>query len=80
VVAKKVRKQYPPSVSLVIYVNLGCYGAYVDEGLPIMREGTALAKDKFKLVLVMWEGVLYKFWENGESVFEKWQFERADDF
>jgi hypothetical protein len=67
VVAKKLGKQYPPSVGLVIYVNLGCYGAYVDEGLPILRQGTAPAKDKFKLVLVMWEGILYKFWENGES-------------
>jgi hypothetical protein len=80
VVAKKVSKEYPLSVSLVIYVNLGCYGAYVDEGLPILRQGTAPAREKFKLVLVMWEGILYKFWENGESVFEKWQFAHANDF
>ena len=80
VLAKKVGKKYPPSVSLVIYLNLGCYGYYVDEGLPILREGTAPARDKFKLVFVMWEGMLYKFWENGKDVSENWQFARADDF
>ena len=79
VVAKKVGKEYPPSVGLVVYLNLGCYGAYVDEGLPILRQGTATAKDKFKLVFVMWEGILYKFWENGEGVFENWQLTRADE-
>jgi hypothetical protein len=79
VVAKKVGKKYPPGVSLVIYLNLGCYGYYVDEGLPILRQGTAPAKDKFKVVFVMWEGILYKFWENGEGVFESWRFTGADD-
>jgi hypothetical protein len=79
VVAKKVGNEYPPSVSLVVYLNVGCYGAYVDEGLPILRQGTARAKDKFKLVFVMWEGILYKFWENGEGVFESWRFTGADD-
>jgi hypothetical protein len=80
VVAKKVGKEYPPNVGLVIYLNLGCYGAYVDEGVPILRQGTAPAKDKFKLVFVMWEGILYKFWENGKDLFESWKFAPADDF
>jgi hypothetical protein len=80
VVAKKLGKKYLPGVSLVIYLNLGCYGAYVDEGLPILRQGTAPAKERFKVVFVMWEGILYKFWENGEDVFETWQFAPADDF
>jgi hypothetical protein len=56
-----------PSVSLVIYVNLGCYRAYIKEGLPILRDGTERAKGKFKSVLVMWEGTLYKLWEDGKT-------------
>jgi len=80
VVAKKLRKDYPPDVNLVIYVNLGCYGAYVKEGLPILRGHTAPAKTKFKRVFVLWEGCLYKFWEEGRCQFEKWQYVRPEDF
>jgi hypothetical protein len=80
VITKKLMKDYESDVGLVIYVNLGCYGAYVSEGLPILQEGTSPAKDKFKRVLVLWEGNLYKFWEDGKCVFEKWQSARLDDF
>jgi hypothetical protein len=80
VVAKKLRKNYPSEVDLVIYVNLGCYGAYVKEGLPILRDHTAPAKTKFKRVFALWEGCLYKFWEEGRSQFEKWQYARPEDF
>ena len=80
VVTKKLNKDYPPDVRLVIYVNLGCYGAYLNEGLPILRSGTFPAKDKFKVVFVMWEGKLYKFWEDGQSVSGEWQYTRMEDF
>jgi hypothetical protein len=80
VVKKKLLKDYPPEVGLVIYVNLGCYGAYVSEGLPILRDGTRPAKEKFKVVFVMWEGTLYRFWEDGKYSFEKWQSAIAQDF
>jgi hypothetical protein len=80
VVGKKVRKDYEPSDSLVIYVNLGCYGAYVDEGLPILRDGTSLAKDSFRRVFVLWEGVLYRFWQNGRLSFDRWQYSETGDF
>ncbi len=80
VVAKKIEKDYPPEVNLVIYVNLGCYGAYVDEGLPILQHHTAAAANKFKSVFVLWEGKLYKFWENGNSIFEKWKYVSPEDF
>jgi hypothetical protein len=73
VVAKKLEKDYPREVNLAIYVNLGCYGAYVEEGLPILRDHTAAARIKFKSIFVLWEGCLYKFWEEGKSRFEKWQ-------
>lgn len=80
VVAKKVSKEYPPGVGLVIYVNLGCYGAYVDEGIPILRQHSAPAKDKFKSVFILWEGTLYKFWEDGESASDRWHYARPDEF
>ncbi|WP_338700445.1 hypothetical protein V5279_20580 [Bradyrhizobium sp. 26S5] len=80
VVAKKLKKDYLAEVSLAIYVNLGCYGAYVEEGLPILREHTAPARTKFKRVFVLWEGCLYKFWEDGEYRFDKWQYVRPEDF
>jgi hypothetical protein len=80
VVAKKLKKDYLPEVNLAIYVNLGCYGAYVKEGLPILRDHTAPARTKFKRVFVLWEGCLYKFWEEGKYQFEKWQYVHPEDF
>jgi hypothetical protein len=80
VVAKKTEKDYAPEVNLVIYVNLGCYGAYVEEGLPILQDHTAAARDKFKGVFVLWESDLYKFWENGNSIFKKWKYVSPEDF
>ncbi|WFU41446.1 hypothetical protein QA640_02635 [Bradyrhizobium sp. CB82] len=79
VVTKKVGKDYPPGTALVVYVNLGCYGAYVEEGIPILRAGTEPAKDKFKAVLVIWEGTLYKFWEDGCPSSDRWPYASADD-
>ncbi|MDA9405229.1 hypothetical protein XH79_41725 [Bradyrhizobium sp. CCBAU 45389] len=53
VVTKKIGKDYPPGVGLMIYVNLGCYSAFLDEGFPILQTGTAKAKDTFRSVFVM---------------------------
>lgn len=80
VVTKKVAKPYPAGVGLVIYLNLGCYGAYLDEGLPIIQSGTAPAKDKFSVVLVMWEGAVYKLWEDGRPVMRRWPYTDTDNF
>ena len=80
VITKKMTKEYQPEVSLVIYVNLGCYGAYVEQGLPILRDASAPAKDRFKNIFVLWEGSLYKFWEDGKYAFERQQYARLDDF
>jgi hypothetical protein len=80
VITKKLNKEYRPEVGLVVYVNLGCYGAYVEEGLPILCDGTAGAKDRFKRVLVLWEGTLYQFWEDGRCASKKWQSSRSSDF
>ncbi|MBR1198979.1 hypothetical protein JQ634_28410 [Bradyrhizobium sp. AUGA SZCCT0240] len=80
VVSRKLKKEYPPGVSLAIYVNLGCYGAFIEEGLPILRDHTAAARAKFKSVFVLWEGYLYKLWEEGNPRFEKWQYVDPDDF
>jgi hypothetical protein len=74
VVTKKIGKSYPPDTALVIYVNLGCYGAYVEEGIPILHAGTELAKDTFKAVFAIWEGTLYKLWEDGQSTSDQWTY------
>ncbi|RZN35605.1 hypothetical protein [Bradyrhizobium sp. Leo121] len=80
VISKKLSKEYRPDTNQVIYINLGCYGAYVDEGLPILRKGTFPAKDAFRHLFVLWEGTLYRFWEDGAYAFDKWQSARVTDF
>jgi hypothetical protein len=80
VVTKKIGKDYPLGTALVIYVNLGCYGAYVEEGVPILQAGTEPAKDKFKAVFALWEGTLYKFWEDGQPASERWSYAHSEDF
>ena len=80
VVSKKLLKGYPESVSLAVYVNLGCYGAYVQEGLPILQRETSIAKSAFREVFVYWKGVLYSFWKSGRPNFEKWPAVRTSDF
>lgn len=80
VITKKLSKDYPPGVSLVVYVNLGCYGAYVREGPPMLQRCTSPAKQKFKSVFAIWEGTLYRFWDSGRSSFARWPNAQADDF
>lgn len=80
VVGKKLSKKYDTATNLIIYVNLGCYGAYVDEGVPILREQTRAAKDAFQEIFVLWEGIVYSFWKAGHSNSEKWNVATLDDF
>lgn len=80
VVGKKLSKKYDTTTNLIIYVNLGCYGAYVDEGVPILREQTRAAKDAFQEIFVLWEGIVYSFWKAGHSNSEKWNVATLDDF
>ncbi|KYG99833.1 hypothetical protein [Bradyrhizobium sp. DOA1] len=79
VIAKKLEKNYSPEINLAIYVNLGCYGTYVEEGLPILRNRTAPAGTKFKRVFVLWEGCLYELWEDGKPKFENWSYTHPED-
>jgi hypothetical protein len=79
VVAKKLQKTYDPEVRLLIYVNLGCYGAYLTEGAQVLRAATEPAKHRFKEVFAYWEGNLYLFWQNGGPAFRLWKAD-ADDF
>jgi len=65
---------------LAIYVNLGCYGAYLEEGMSVLRDHTAPARMKFNRVYVLWEGRLYKFWEQGENRYERWRYDCLSDF
>jgi len=80
VVTKKIDKDYPPGTTLAIYVNLGCYGAYVEQGIPILQAGTEPAKDKFTAVFVLWEGTSTSCWEDSQPTSGRWPFARPDDF
>ena len=80
VVRKKLAKKYDPKVSLVIYVNLGCYGAYVREGISTLVAATRPARDAFHEILVLWEDTLYSFWKDGKPNSEQWGDISKDDF
>jgi hypothetical protein len=80
VIQKKLQKNYAPEIGLVIYVNLGSYGAYKKEALPILYEGTRVAKDAFREILVYWEGTLFRFWRDGRHDFESWDLTNPDEF
>lgn len=73
VVAKKIAKKYDANTRLLIYVNLGCYGAYLDEGVTVLAEATSSAKDTFSEVLALWEGNLYSFWSAGKYALQIWK-------
>lgn len=79
VVQKKIKKPYTIDTHLVIYVNLGCYGAYRDEGIEVLRHATESAKDHFREVLTYWEGNLYRFWKGGKDEFQAWTPHSLDD-
>ena len=79
VISKKLTKDYPPQTDLAINVNLGCYGAYLEEGLPIFRDHTASARFKFNRVHILWEGSLHRFWEQGEYRYERRHYDRRED-
>jgi hypothetical protein len=72
VIRKKIKKKYEPSISLVVFVNLGCYRAYVDEGIPVLRAGTSPAKGAFREVFAIWEGFLFSCWKDGQENTERW--------
>jgi hypothetical protein len=83
VIVKKTKKLYAADTQLVIYVNLGCYGAYLDEGIEVLRNATEPAKDHFREVFTYWEGNLYRFWTLGKSDFRSWtpnSLEEIDDW
>lgn len=79
VVSKKVAKGYQSGVSLAIYLNLNCYGAYVNEGLPIIANATAPASQQFKNIFVIWERSLYRLWQSGERAVAQWDTARPNE-
>ena len=69
VVAKKLKKDYLPEVNLAIYVNLGCYGAYVKEGLPFFRITLPLQEPSSNVFLYSGKVASTNSWEDGELRF-----------
>jgi hypothetical protein len=73
-VSKKLGKHalYPAGTNLIVLVNLGCYRAYLREGIPLLYRHTSLAKNAFKGVYVLWEGSLYHCWDDGRPADRFW--------
>jgi hypothetical protein len=79
VISKKVGKRYSSSANLVLYVNLDCYGAYLQEGKSLLYSGTRSAKDAFVEVFALWEGRLFSLWKNGQINAKVWNTARVSD-
>ena len=68
-VRRKVKKQYPSDVGLMIYVNIDGYGILRPETERAFKQLTAPAGKNFRRVAILWEGRLYDLWDQGRSVF-----------
>ena len=62
---KKAVKRYPPTASLIVYLNIGVYGSLKAETEGALTECTACAKDHFHRVIVLWGDRLYVTWDGG---------------
>jgi len=67
VITKKLTKDYQSDVSLVIYLNLGCYGAYVSQGVPILCEGASLAKNNSNAFSSFGRAISTSFGKTGKT-------------
>ena len=63
----KAKKAYPRSTRLVIYLNIGEYGTRQREIEGAMADSTAVAKEAFAQVWVLWKARLYLVWDNGQE-------------
>jgi len=79
VISKKIGKRYSSSANLVVYVNLDCFGAYLQEGKSLLYWGTRSAKDAFVEVFALWEGRLFSLWKNGHINAKVWNTARVSD-
>lgn len=72
--AAKAGKSYPVTAGLAIYLNATDYGSRTDEILGVMSPATAVAKDAFVSVWVMWRGRALQCWADGleRSVRDQW--------
>ncbi len=61
----KVKKHYSLGASLVIYLNASEYGIRHQEIVDTMTDSTAVAKDAFVSVWVLWKGQAFETWNSG---------------
>jgi hypothetical protein len=61
----KAKKNYPKSMRLLIYLNIGEYGTMQKEIEGAMADSTAVAKEAFAEVWVLWKARLYLVWQGG---------------
>jgi ribosomal protein L39E len=63
----KVDKHYPPTAGLLVYLNWGDYGTRHAEIEQSFLTATAIAKDAFTEVWVLWKARLYRTWSGGQA-------------
>ena len=62
---KKVDKRYGARANLIIYLNLSEYGIRQKEVETTFASKTAIAKDSFDSVWILWKKQAYLVWNNG---------------
>lgn len=78
--AAKSAKGYDPEVGLIIHLNLMEYGFASQEVKAAMRPSTAVAKNIFREVWILWQRGAYPIWRHGEPVsIEAWPKSEDDE-
>jgi hypothetical protein len=65
VVQKKLAKNYPADLSLVVYLNFGEFGIRHAQVINSFADATKIAAEKFNEVWVLWKEKGYLVWKDG---------------
>ncbi|WP_417468509.1 hypothetical protein [Maricaulis sp.] len=65
---EKAAKRYGDRTSLLIYANMGLYGAFREEVEPSLHDVTSQASQTFQEVALYWEGRVYRLWRDQRAL------------
>jgi hypothetical protein len=65
-IRKKISKGYPPTASLVVYLNVSEWGLRQAEIEAALHDSTAMARNSFRQVWVFWKSRFYLLWDGGQ--------------
>ena len=63
---RKATKRYTQKVGLLVLLNIPSFGAHQEETIASFPDSTAVAKDAFSEVWVLWNNRAYAVWAAGE--------------